>query len=447
MTEDRRATMLPPQDLQAEQATLGACLIDVEALLRARGILITEDFYREAHRQIWWAICSVADAGAPVDHVTVASAMRSMGQLAAVGGVEYLAALEDEVVTCAHTVRYATIVARAGLLRRLIKAASDLQGACYDYPEDPAPVLSEHSRRIAELSQGHSGNKGARLVAEDADELFRTLEARMGAVPHMSPQRLGIEKIDRRMGGLGGHTLVVARGEEKAGKSMLATQILLSTARQLVEDGDPRCCVAYLLEGEEIWLERAMAWLGQFNSNVFTPSQSALAIEQTGFSRAAQLWRDLPLYVTARMSDVDTIIADIERINMTHPVALVLIDYAQLIKGGSGERDLERVEYRANRLAALAAGLRAPIVVPSQVTLRDGERHAKGARAWDEAASFSFDVERGEKGDAREVRQKSTRGRLRLHGCRRRPPFYAFELEFDLATGHVMEDALGGEPI
>lgn len=440
---DALADRLPPQNLQAEQATLGACLIDEEALVRARAIVAEADFYREAHREIWAAICSVADAREPVDPVTVGAALRSRGKLAAVGGGEYLNALIGEVVTTAHTVRYATIVAQAGLLRNLIRAAADLQRDCYEYPDDPAPVLAAHMKRIAELSQGRTASKGARLVGETADDLIHELEQRMEEVPHVAPQRTGIAELDKRTGGLKGHTLVVARGEEKAGKSMFCAQCLLATAVEFQKQGADLCCVAYILEGQDIWLERALGWLGRFNSNVFTPTTSALALEHSGFRRAAQLWRDLPLYLSGAVADIDAIVADVQRINMQHQVGMVLVDYAQLIRGGPSGRELEKIEYRANALASLGAELRCPVIVPSQVTQHDGEAHAKGARVWDESASWSFDVVRGHRGDDRVTRQRATHGELRHHGCRRRAPFFSFPVTYELATGHILFDPAG----
>lgn len=443
MKDDRLTDRLPPQDLQAEQAALGSMLIDPEAVARLRPLLDPDDFYREAHRTIYAAILAVADAGDPVDPVTVANELRRRNQLAAVGGGEYLTALMGEVPTTAHAIRYGSIVEHCAVLRDLIRLGAELQEGAYTQPEDPAELLALAAQRIAALSSARTGGQGARAASEYATTMLARLEEAMEAPPYVSAARLGIPELDRRMGGLAGHGLVVPRGVEKSGKSMIGLQAALSSAQAMAATGGERAVVAYVLEGQDVWEERALAWLGQFDSAVFTPAVPATAYDHERFAEAAQCWRSLPLYVSGSIFDIDRIVVDVRRIHMRHPVGLVLIDYAQLIQGGRGDSAVEAAEEKANRLAALAAELRCPIIVPSQLTDGEGGRHAKWARAWDEAATLVFDVERGEEGTRaqrqRERWQTSPDGRLRLHACRRRPPFGVWHVRFDLKTGRITD--------
>lgn len=435
---DRLADMMPPQDLQAEQVVIGCCLMDPEAAARAAGILEPASFYREAHRQIYAAIRAVMASHEPLDPVTVANELRRGGHLAACGGAEYLLACMGEVPTTAHVVRYATIVARAAMLRQIIRTAAGWQRAAYDYPDDPAPLLAEMARDVSEMLRGTMGRDGARFAADAADEIFARLDAAMTETPTVSEARTGIYGLDQRMGGLAGHTLIVPRGQEKAGKSMFGLQCLLSSAQAFAKSGGQRCAVAYVLEGRDIWQERALAWLGLFDSGVFLPTSPPTIPERQGYQRAQEEWRALPLYTAFDLREVDEIIADIRRIHTRHQVGLVLIDYAQLIRGGRG-RDTEQRSYQANELASLAGEIQAPIIVPSQVTVFEGGKYAKGSRAWDEAASFVFDVERGAKGQSRDEWQAAEDGRLVIHGCRRKAPFGKYSLHFNLRTGRISD--------
>ena len=362
---------VPPQDSDAELATLGAMMFAPSGLVEARAIVREDDFYRAHHRAIYRAIVTIADRGDPVDVLIVDHELQKMGPEANPGGKPYLVVCIESIVTMAHVKRYATFVAEAALLRKLMEAGLELYRAAKAYPDSAQSLLEEHVRRIASVRAG-GAERGAALVGKSTDELARRLEELMGATPHLSAARTGIFGVDRCMGGLSGHTLIVPRGVEKAGKSMFGMQCLLSSALAFAEEGKGRCAVAYVLEGEEIWQERAIAWLGPFNSSIFRPTVSVVDHEHAAFSRAVQMWRGLPLYVTGEVNDLDAIITDLRRIHMAHPVGLVLIDYAQLIQGGNGGSNVERNEDKANRLAGLAAELHCPIIVPSQVTKGEG---------------------------------------------------------------------------
>lgn len=431
---------LPPQDLAAEQATLGAMLIDHEAAARAFALTEAPSFYREAHRLIFDAIQAVAETGGAVDPVTVASELRRRGQLAQVGGAEYLTALIDETPTSAHVIRYASIVEEKAVKRALIKLGADLSSAAYDDPESIDDLMAMAMQRVGELAQVRVGRRGAQKASEVAGAMLARLEQAMDERPHITAARTGLPELDRMMGGLGRYGMIVPRGQEKAGKSMFGLQCALSSAVAMHEENTGQVVLCYLLEGQDVWEERALAWLGGMNSAVFTPTLSPLDDDRKRFAQAARLWRQLPLYLSSTTFDIDGIILDVRRIALRERVGLVLVDYAQLIQGGSAKSSVENAEEKANRLAALSAELHAPVIVPSQLTDGAEGRHAKWARAWDEAATLVFDVERGPIGAMREEWQSSREGRLRLHACRRRPPFGGVHwVEFDLSTGHICD--------
>lgn len=435
---DAREDRLPPQDLHAEQATLGAMMMDEGICVEMLAQLEEDDFYREAHRGIYDAICVAAEEG-PVDVVTVGAVLREREQLATVGGAEYLTRLLGEVPTLGHTHRYAQFLADTALRRQLIQFGRELASRAQDNPEDAGDVLSWAAGQIGCYAEARGRDRGAQTAAEIAGSMFEQLEEKLTARPHTSRVRLGLPDLDKQMGGLAGYGLVVPRGLEKAGKSMASQHAALSSATLLAEEDSPQCVVCYLLEGQEVWLERAVAWLAEIDSHLFSPSQFPVGHEMQRFQGAREMWEALPLRLTGQLWDIDDIIMDVRRVAMRDPVGLVLIDYAQLIQGGDGNSETERMEYCANRIAALASEQGCTIIVPSQLTDTGGVRKAKWARAWDEAATFSYDVERGDPDAPREEWAEATHGRFRLHASRRRPPFGVHHVEFDLATGRLTD--------
>ncbi|MGC9319242.1 MAG: replicative DNA helicase, partial [Armatimonadota bacterium] len=221
---------LPPQDLEAEQATLGAMLVEAGAVERALQIVSKQDFYREGHRYIFSAIEAVHDSEQPVDVVTVGAELRRRSRLAEVGGGEYLTALIGEVPTTAHVVRYATIVHDKAVLRRLIRAGAELQALAYKNPEDPGAVLGEAEEIIQDLRENFQGGEGARPALERADEDLAWLREQVESPAGVYGMRTGISTIDRKSGGLGDERLVLVLAETKCGKSSLCLQTVLTSA-------------------------------------------------------------------------------------------------------------------------------------------------------------------------------------------------------------------------
>jgi len=111
---------IPPQNLEAEQSTLGSMMIDGGALEKGVEVLKPQDFYRDAHQQIFGAFVSLAGRNEPVDIRTLQEELRSGSRLDAVGGTEYLMALIDSVPTAANIEYYAEIVREKSRLRRLL---------------------------------------------------------------------------------------------------------------------------------------------------------------------------------------------------------------------------------------------------------------------------------------------------------------------------------------
>ena len=118
--------MVPPQSLEAEQATLGSMMLEREAIVRAVDLLKPEDFYQEGHRVIYEAITSLFSEGIPVDLVTLGERLSGQGQLEQVGGMAYLTSLLEAAPTAANVQHYARIVKKAAQLRQLRELGENL---------------------------------------------------------------------------------------------------------------------------------------------------------------------------------------------------------------------------------------------------------------------------------------------------------------------------------
>ena len=138
---------IPPHNLEAERAVLGAILLERESLPRAIEILRPADFYKEGHRKIFATMISLFERSEPVDLLTLTEELRRSGELDEVGGPAALAALVEEAATAAHLLSYAGIVREKSLLRDLIRISSEIIGQSYEAKEDVESLLDQAEDR------------------------------------------------------------------------------------------------------------------------------------------------------------------------------------------------------------------------------------------------------------------------------------------------------------
>lgn len=145
---------LTPQSLEAEQSTIGAMLMERDAVARAVELLTADDFYRELHKKIYKAVLKLFDKGEPIDIVTVAEELRRNGQLDDVGGGEYLSALIEACPSSANIDAYARVVSEKSVLRQLVKASDEIAGWAYaDGTEEVSQLVDKSEKRIFEIGQ------------------------------------------------------------------------------------------------------------------------------------------------------------------------------------------------------------------------------------------------------------------------------------------------------
>jgi len=144
---------VPPQNTEAEQATIGSMLLDKDAIVKALDMVGAEDFYKDAHRVIFETILSMYDRGEPIDLVTVTEQLRRRGSLEQVGGIPYITTLAGVVPTAANVEYYARIVKEKALYRALVRAGTAIASLGYEGTEDVELALDQAEQMIFSLSQ------------------------------------------------------------------------------------------------------------------------------------------------------------------------------------------------------------------------------------------------------------------------------------------------------
>jgi replicative DNA helicase len=210
---------VPPQNLDAEQSTLGAMLIERAAIEKAAEILSKEDFYRDAHQTLFEAITNLAERDEPVDFITVQEELKNREKLDLIGGPSYLAALLDKVPTAANIEYYAKIVQEKALLRRLIEAALEIVGLARGEVDDVSEVLDKAEQLVFSVSQQQAQEYFAQLrtlllsVYDKAEELGEMKQ-------RISGLSTGIHDFDMITSGLQNTDLIIIAARPSMGKCL-----------------------------------------------------------------------------------------------------------------------------------------------------------------------------------------------------------------------------------
>lgn len=364
---------LPPQSIEAEQAVLGAILLSPDILPAVAERLRQEDFYRGAHQLIFGAALGVAELGDPVDLVTLTGRLQSDGKLEESGGIEYIVALSRSVPTAANVDYHAQIVADRALLRRLIGVTTEIAATGYAGAPDVGELLDSAERRILELSQSRTmrGFTPIREVLMDAYERVEFLYNHKGSLTGVPS---GYAELDRMTFGFQKSDLIIIAARPSVGKTAFA----LNIAQNVAVRGKLTCAIFSLEMSKEQLVQRMICAEANLDAQVLRTGQltdqdwSKLTMGMESLSEAALFIDDSPGITITEMR------SRLRKLQLEHGLALVVIDYLQLIHGRSrtDNRQQEISEISRN-LKALARELDVPVIALSQLSRSVEQRQDK----------------------------------------------------------------------
>ncbi|MCZ0754738.1 replicative DNA helicase [Anoxybacillus sp. J5B_2022] len=371
---DLFAERIPPQNIEAEQAVLGAIFLDSSALTLASEILIPEDFYRAAHQKIFHAMLKVADKGEPVDLVTVTAELADAKALEEVGGVSYLSELADSVPTAANVEYYARIVEEKSVLRRLIRTATSIAQDSYTREDEVDVLLNEAEKKIMEISQRkHSGAfqniKDVLVQAYDNIEMLHNRKGEITGIP------TGFTELDRMTAGFQRSDLIIVAARPSVGKTAFALNIAQNVATKTNEN----VAIFSLEMSAQQLVMRMLCAEGNINAQnlrtgKLTPEDwGKLTMAMGSLSNAGIYIDDTP---SIRVSEIR---AKCRRLKQESGLGMVLIDYLQLIQGSGRNRENRQQEVSeiSRSLKALARELEVPVIALSQLSRSVEQRQDK----------------------------------------------------------------------
>lgn len=355
-----------PANLDAERFVLGSILMDDATFISIAGSLQADDFSLEKHRRIFSRMAELYDRGERIDRVTVANELMKHNQLESVDGLSYLVSLDDGLPAISNLDSYVRIVKDKSILRRIIFNSQELIHRCVLGEDEPEQILSSAEESLLKL-----GDSRAKDALANPDRIIREFEGGLNAFLDPSKRIKGIGtgflKLDEMTGGLHGGELVIIAARPSMGKTALA----LNIAQHVAMDPQHRNTVAvFSLEmSKESLLTRMICAGARVDQQKFRAG-FLNQDERRRLQKAAAEIVQAPLFIddTPGVNLMD-IHAKLRRLRSEHGLALVIVDYLQLMSSRS------RYENRNQEVSALSRGfkllakeLNVPMVVLSQLS-------------------------------------------------------------------------------
>lgn len=354
---------IPPHNLEAEMALLGAVLVSDDVMAAVSGIVRAQDFYAHVHEIVFRAELALYEAKKPLDIISLSEKLATEGHLDKVGGREYLRALMDTVQTAASATYYAKIIREKAVLRALIHAGIHVTALGYEREEDVEAALDEATHTLLALATRDMGDMPS--AYETALEVSREIiEGKHWGISS------GFNAFDTLTSGLHPGRTYVIGARPGVGKTSFALRI----ARRVAKDIGPVYIGSVEMSRKDL-MHRFIAAEAGIDLRQLSSGELSAREQERALHAASELSK-LPVWLDDAVTTVEQFVARARQQHAKQALSLAIVDYVQLLGCENIHRDAntnERVSYASRRLTALAKELSIPLVILSQLN-RDVER-------------------------------------------------------------------------
>lgn len=353
---------VPPQDIDAERAVLGAVLLENDAINIAVELLTAEDFYRPGHRVVFAAMLELSQKGEPVDAITISSRLKEKGELDQAGGVPAIVGLAEAVPTAANIKHYGELVRKKSMLRKLITAATEIVTDAYGVV-DPDAAVDRAEKQIFDIAKAKA-KQGITPVSEIVVEAFKRIEKLAEQKQAITGVHTGIVDLDHKTAGLQPSDLIIVAGRPSMGKTAFSIGMGLHAA---VNTG--KAVAIFSLEmSKESLVTRMLCSEGRIDS---ARLRGGFLAEEDWpkLGRAAGRISEASIFIddTGSISVLE-VRAKCRRLAAEHGLDMVIIDYLQLMRGSASTQSREQEISEISRgLKALAKEINIPVIALSQL--------------------------------------------------------------------------------
>ncbi|MCC0020473.1 MAG: replicative DNA helicase [Nitratireductor sp.] len=397
---------LAPHNVEAEQALLGAILVNNDAYYRVSDFLLDKHFYEPVHQQIYKISTDMIRAGKRADPRTVKTFLPADEKIGGEMTVsQYLARLAAEATTIINAEDYGRSIYDLATRRTLITIGEDMVNIAYDAPVEmpPSSQIEDAERRLYQLAETGKYDGGFRDFGSAVNTAIELAAAAYEREGGLSGIATSIHTLDQRMGGLQASDLIVLAGRPGMGKTSLATNIAYNIASNyrgdVSADGTPKALDGgvvgfFSLEmSAEQLATRIISEQAEVSSSKIRRGEITEA-DYHKLASAAQIMQKVPLFIdqTGGIS-IAQLSARARRLKRQFGLDLLIVDYIQLMTGSkkSGENRVQEVTEITTGLKALAKDLNVPIIALSQLSRQVENRDDKRPQLSDLRESGSIE--------------------------------------------------------
>ena len=402
---DEKSFRLAPHNIEAEQALLGAILVNNEAFYRVSDFLGPEHFYEPVHREIYEIAGKIIRAGKAATPITVKTYLPD--QLTAELTLpQYLARLAAEATTVINSADYGQAIYDLAIRRNLIQIGEGMTSTAYEADVDMTArkQIEEAEKSLFDLAEKGRYDGGFQGFSEALTEAIKMAGEAYQRDGSLSGAATGLHDLDRLMGGLQKSDLIILAARPAMGKTSLATNIAFHVARSWKGDVTPDGHRKTIDGGQvgffslEMSAEQLATRILAEQAEISSADIRRGNIHESQFSRlvdVSNMLSSIPLYIddTGGLA-VSQLAARARRLKRQKGLDLIIIDYVQLLSGSSRKASENRVQELTEittTLKALAKELEVPIIALSQLSRQVENRDDKHPQLSDLRESGSIE--------------------------------------------------------
>jgi replicative DNA helicase len=395
-----------PNNIEAEQALLGAILVNNDAFYRVSDFLKSGHFYEPLHRKIFDVAAELIRMGKVATPITLKTFLPADEKVGDMTVAQYVVRLAVEAVTVVNATDYGRAIYDLATRRALITVGEDMVNIAYDAPVDmsPSEQIEDAERRLFELAETGRYDGGFESFTDAVKTAVDMANAAYMRDGHLSGLATGMRDLDRRMGGLQSSDLIIIAGRPGMGKTSLATNIAFNVAETYVPaqqaDGSFKAANGGVVGffSLEMSSEQLATRIISEQTEISSSKIRRGEITETDFEKlvaCSQTMQKIPLFIdqTGGIS-IAQLSARARRLKRQRGLDLIVIDYIQLMQGSSAKASQNRVQEITEittGLKALAKELAVPIIALSQLSRQVESRDDKRPQLSDLRESGSIE--------------------------------------------------------
>ncbi len=355
---------IPPHDIEAEQAVLGAILIDKDAMITVSQLIIADNFYDERHRNIYDAMLSLYEERSPIDLLTLTSVLKKKKVYEKVGGSSYLSSLTNIVPTAANSEYYAQTIREKYVRRSLIQISAEVTDSAFTEDKEANEILNNAEQNIFKISQEHV-KQGFIHIKETLAESFDRLEELQKTGVGLRGVETGFVDLDNLLSGLQASNLIILAARPGQGKTAFVINIAQHVS---IANKQPVGVFSLEMSKEEL-VDRLL--VSQSDIDAWRLKTGKLTDDDfEKLSVAMGQLAEAPIFIddTPGLS-IPEMRTKARRLQAEHDLKLLIVDYLQLANPGKKfENRVNEVSYISQSLKNMARELKIPVIGVSQLS-------------------------------------------------------------------------------